>query len=147
MADERIISPLTKSLKDSELRQTAANALAGIGKPELVNKALKEHRAILQRAGAHEFAEAYSHLGRAYKESGMYDAAIDAYENAAKLASDSYRRRDYTRYLMECYMETGEKEKAATEYLKMIKSASASGTSVSMSNRDGRGKFQGCQGA
>jgi len=137
MADEQIISQLTKSLKDSELRQTAANALARIGKPELVSKALKEHRAILQRGGTREFAEEYAHLGRAYKEAGMYDAAIDAYENAAKLSPDSYRRKDYTRYLVECYMEAGEKEKAATAYLQMIKSASASGSTVSTSNSDG----------
>ncbi len=137
MEDERTISPLVKSLKDSELRQNAANALAGIGKPELVNKALEEHRAILQRGGTNEFAEAYSHLGRAYKEGGMFDAAIAAYKKASKLASDSYRRRNYAKSLVECYMESGSKEEAATEYLKMIKSTPVNDGGVIMSSNDG----------
>lgn len=137
IADERAISPLVKSLKDSELRQNAANALAEIGKPELVDEALEKHRSILQRAGTYEFPEAYAQLGRAYKEREMYDAAIAAYEEAAKRASDSYRRRDYARNLVECYMETGEKEKTATEYLSMIKMSSAGGGGIFMSHSDG----------
>ncbi|MBM3235960.1 tetratricopeptide repeat protein [Candidatus Poribacteria bacterium] len=137
IADERAVSPLVKLLKDSELRPGAANALAEIGKPELVDKALEENRAILQRGAPNEFAEVYSHLGRAYKERGMYDAAIAAYEKAAKRVSDSYRRGDYSRSLVECYMEAGEKEKAATEYLTMINSASAGGGAVTMSYGDG----------
>jgi len=137
IADERAISPLVKSLKDSELRQNAANALAEIGKPELVDEALENHRSILQRAGTYEFPEAYAQLGHAYKEREMYDAAVAAYEKAAKRASDSYRRRDYARNLVECYMETGEKEKAATEYLSMIKMASAGSGGIFMSHSDG----------
>jgi len=135
--DERAISPLTKSLADAELQQNAANALAAIGKPELVNKALKENRAILQRGRGRELAGAYSHLGRAYKEGGMYDAAIAAYEKATKLTTDSYYRRDYVKNLVECYMETGSKEKAATAYLTMIKRTSASGGGVTLHHGDG----------
>ena len=137
IADEQAISPLVKSLKDSELRQNAANALAEIGKPELVDEALEKHRSILQRAGTYEFPEAYAQLGRAYKEREMYNAAIAAYEKATKRASDSYRRRDYARNLVECYLETGEKEKAATEYLSMIKMASAGSGGIFMSHSDG----------
>jgi len=102
-----------------------------------VDEALEKHRSILQRGGMYEFPEAYANLGSAYKEQEMYDAAIDAYEKAAKRATDSYRRRDYARNLLECYLETGEKEKAGKEYLTMIKNARADGVSMMMSHSDG----------
>jgi len=130
MTDERAIPSLTKSLAESQLRQHAANALATINKPELVKEALKANRAILLCGGAYELTRVYAELGRAYRERRMYDAAIAVYEKAANLTTSSYYRRDYIRNVVECHMEAGSLEKAATRYLKMVRSASAGGTST-----------------
>jgi len=122
MKDERTISPLVRALADSELRRTAAEALAEIDQPELVSKAL-ESSDILNQGDAVEASYAYSSLGFAYQGRRMYNAAISVFLKATELCPDYYHLRTNLVY---CYFKTGEAEKAISELLKVLENASPS---------------------
>jgi tetratricopeptide (TPR) repeat protein len=137
LKDERAITPLVKSLADANLRTDAANALAEINKPELVSKALEDNNISLRTTQPYEVGEPYASLGTAYLQRKMYDAAVPLFSKAIEVSTDSYRKRDYTGNLANCYIEMGEVEKAVTEYLKTIKNASIDRVTMWNTGADG----------
>jgi len=137
LKDERAITPLVKSLINANLREDTAIALAKMNKPELVSKALEENSSVLKRGQPSDVSEVYASLGLAYQKIRMYDAAIPLFSKAVDAATESYRKRDFTGSLATCYIEMGETEKAAAEYLRTIKSASIDRISLWSTGADG----------
>jgi len=120
--DKGAIPSLVKSLKNGELRESAANSLADIREPLLVAKSLET---------TEQPAEAYAQLGRAYFERSMYEEALPAYKKAIELISELYRKREYVKNLATCHAYTGKDNIAVAEYLQLIKISSTGITSRS----------------
>ena len=139
MKDERTVPLLVKSLANADIRSDVAAALVDIGRPELVSEPLEEHFAVFRIWGdSEDFAQACADLGTAYMERKMYSDAAAAYEKAIRvLSDDDYRKGDYLKNLMDCYTETGEEEKAVTEYLTMIRNSPGGQPYIYYSNSDG----------
>jgi tetratricopeptide (TPR) repeat protein len=70
-----------------------------------------------QNSSRTQKAAAFGRLGEIYQAYGFYDTALICYENAARLAPQSFRWQYYAGYL---HQRTGEDEAAAHDYRKAL---------------------------
>jgi|HubBroStandDraft_1064217.scaffolds.fasta_scaffold00139_42 tetratricopeptide (TPR) repeat protein len=90
---------------DPPAREQIRNAQAGL------DQALAQHNSPAQKANA------FGSLGQIYQAYGFYDTALVCYENAARLAPQSFRWQYYAGYL---HQRTGEDEAAVHDYRKAL---------------------------